>query len=90
MAELASWVKPARRPPVGVPSVGDDTAVSSNQPVGIVGSFIVALLAAWIVAEVRSTKAGAGSISVSGDIIGDDDLHLTYNQKGPSVDVTIS
>lgn len=56
---------------------------------GAFGTFFMSLLAAWIVAEARSTRA-KGTISVSGSAIGADDIHLVYNQNGTSVDVSVS
>lgn len=63
---------------------------NERNEVGPVGTFLIALLASWLVAEARAKKTTSGMINVAGGLTGGDDLHLTYHQSGTSVDVAIS
>jgi len=52
---------------------------NERNEVGPVGTFLIALLASWLVAEARAKKTTSGTINVAGGLAGGDDLHLTYH-----------
>lgn len=54
----------------------------------LLGTFLVAVVASWVVAEVRESRSSRGTISVSGTSVGVELFDVDFTQDGSHVTVT--